>query len=229
MAIVTEYKCIDCGIELKDDGRVFIWDGESHETRDFLILMRTCEWLNGAKISGRVNETYCSECKKFLKIYSICEAAEDIENPRETVMEGIERHIDLLGGELQRLKDIRKKSEYTIEKKDYYYIFKIPEYPDFFYSSYLLPHMTKDEVIKDALNDFHEQIDEVIESRQEMYDKFLNANYLVVEEDGWKDIDLSDKEKCPECGKEIFKYVNGNNPCPKCGGRLCPVSQICYD
>ncbi len=228
MAIVNEYQCIDCGFEMKDDGRVFILD-ESGETKDFLILMNTCHWLDNARVSGGVSETYCSDCDKYLKIYTINEVGEGIENPQKKVRKGIEKHISKMGAELQKLKDIRKKSEYTIEKVDYYYIFKIPEYSNFYYSSYLLPEMTREDVIKDALNDFYEEIDEVIDEMDECYNRFINANYVIEEADGWEDEDLSQKVKCPECGKEIVRHISSDSTCPKCGGRSFLASSICYD
>ena len=41
MAYVTEYTCSGCGLELVDDGRVFVWDDEHGWTEDFLLLMMT--------------------------------------------------------------------------------------------------------------------------------------------------------------------------------------------
>lgn len=231
MAVVNEFKCADCGVELADDGRVFVWDCDSHQTRDFLILMSTYMQLDSAKISGGVSETYCSGCDKFLKIYSIKKFSDDVENPCETVRRGIENYISEYGCELQKLKDIKKRSDYTIEKENDYYVIKIPEYENFYYSNYLFPQMSKEEVIQDALNDFHKEIDEVIESRQEKYQRYLNSNYLIVDDSDreFDDYDALEKVNCPECGREIFKYVNGEVPCPKCGGHLFCISSICYD
>ena len=98
-----------------------------------------------------------------------------------------------------------------------------------YYSSYLLPEMTREDVIKDALNDFYEEIDEVIDEMDECYNRFINANYVIEEADGWEDEDLSEKVKCPECGKEIVRHIRSDSTCPKCGGRSFLASSICYD
>ena len=232
MAIVNEYRCMDCGIELVDDGRAFVWDSESNRTRDFLILMGTHHWLYGAKISGDVDETYCRVCDKFLKVYSITEVAEGIGNPIDIVMEGIRNHIDDEARKLEKLKDIKRRAEYTITRKENYYVVKVPEWEDFFYSNYLFPQMTREEVIEDALNDFHKEIGGLIEVREKEYQKFLNSNILVVEDsklNPFDERDLSKKVNCPVCGSEVHKYVDSKIPCPKCGGRICCVNITCYD
>ena len=61
MAQVTEYKCINCGLELVDDGRLFYYDDESKQTIEFLYLILTRSYGIGSKIKGRVTETYCGE------------------------------------------------------------------------------------------------------------------------------------------------------------------------
>lgn len=230
MAIVTEYKCTDCGLELADDGRVFIWDAESGTTEDFLILMNTCQLLHGAKIRGSVYETYCSECGKFLKVYSIEEVMDGVENPCELVREGIDKHISQYGAELQRLKDIEKRSDYTIEKEDNHYIVRVPEY-DFYYSNYFFQYMSRQEVIEDALNDFHEEIGQEIEGKSRIHERYLNSIYLIVDDTGrlHDDYDVLEKVNCPECGKEIHKHVHHDIPCPRCGGKFFTMGEVCYD
>ena len=230
MAFVTDYTCSSCGLELTDDGRVFIWDEDSNQVRDFLILMSTCHLLNGAKISGNVNETYCRECGRYLKIYSITQSSQDISNPCEVIEKGIKKHIEEFGSELERLKEIRRKSQYSIEKEDNHYVVRIPEYESFYYSNYLFPHMTREEVIEDALNDFHEEIDELIEVRERAYRRYLDSNYLVVDERDRPDGEFNPKEmvECPVCGSQISRYVGHEIPCPRCGGQLSGFG-VCYD
>ena len=231
MAILNEFRCVNCGLELADDGRVFVWDSDSDQTIDFLILMSTYERLHGAKISGCVSETYCRGCNKFLKIYSIKEVGDGVEDPCEVVFNGIKNYIEECCRELEKLKDIKKRSNYAIEKEDNFYIVKIPEYEDFYYSNCFSVQMSKEDVIEDALNDFHKEIDEVIEIRQEKYQRYLDSNYLVVDntDRAFDEHDLLEKVNCPECGKEIFKYINDKVPCPKCGDHLLFVNCICYD
>lgn len=36
MVFVTDYICMDCGLEITDDGWVFVWDSKSNQTEDFL-------------------------------------------------------------------------------------------------------------------------------------------------------------------------------------------------
>ena len=230
MAYVTEYTCSGCGLELVNDGRAFIWDEEHEWTEDFLILMNTCQKLHGAKISGSVSETYCRNCSKYVKVYSITEVLGDIDNPCKVVMEGIGNYIDEYGRNLSRLKEIRKKSLYSIKREDNHYIVRIPGYDHFFYSNYLFPSMTKEEVIEDALNDFHEEIDEVIAAREKRYQRYLDSHYMVIDECGRPedDFDLCEKVNCPECGLEINKYVDFRIPCPRCGGQIFGMG-INYD
>ena len=230
MAFVTEYTCNGCGLELVSEDRMFRWDGESGMTEDFLLLMNICQKLNGAEIIGDVSETYCRDCEKYVKVYSITEVLDGIDNPCEAVMDGIKSHIDEYGRRLDELKDIRERSDYTIVKEGNHYVVRIPEYEPFYYSNYLFPQMSEEEVIRDALKDFHEEIDEVIESHEKRYQRYVSSSYLVVDDtDRPKGkFDLSEKVKCPECASKINKHVDGKLPCPRCGGSIIGFG-ICYD
>lgn len=222
MAHVIDYKCSGCGLELVDDGRAFVWNEETGRTEDFLILMSTYQKLYGAEISGSVSETYCSDCGKYVRVYSIHEVNGDIDDACEVVMRGIENHIREHGQKLSELKDIRKRSEYTISQEDDHFVVRIPEYEGFYYSNYLSPKMYKKEVIRDALKDFHEEIDALIESYEKRHQRYLDSHYLVVDNtDRPKDeFDIAEKVNCPECGSEINKHVDGQQPCPRCGGKI---------
>ena len=222
MAQVIDYKCHGCGLELVDDGRVFTWNAKSGVTDDFLILMSTYQRLYGAEITGSVSETYCRDCGKYVRVYSIQEVHGEIESPCDVVMKGIERHIAERGQKLSKLKDIRKRSEYTIETEDGHYVVRIPEYESFSYSNYLFPEMSRDEVIEDALKDFHEEIDEAIEFHEKRLQRYLDSHYLVLDETGRSrdEFDIYEKVKCPECGSEINRYVDYKLPCPRCGGMI---------
>jgi predicted Zn-ribbon and HTH transcriptional regulator len=230
MAYVTEYTCGDCGLELVDDGRVFVWDDNPERTEDFLILMNTYQKLHGAKITGNVSETYCRECGKYVKVYSITEVIDGIDDPCGAVMEGIHNYIDECGRELSRLNEIREKSEYSIVRQDNHYVVKIPDYEGFYYSNYLFPSMTREEVIEDALKDFHEEIDEVIAAREKRYRRYVDSHYLVIDERERPEdeFDIFEKVNCPECGLEISKHVDFKIPCPRCGGHIFGMG-IHYD
>jgi len=222
MAHVTEYTCNDCGLELVNDGRAFVWNEETDMTEDFLILMSTYQKFYGAEITGNVSETYCRECERYVKAYSITEVLEGIDDACDVVMKGIENNIREHGRKLSKLKDIRKRSQYTISEEGGHYVVRIPEYESFYYSNYLFPEMSKEEVIEDALKDFHEQIGGFIESYEKRHQRYLDSRYLVVDNTGrTKDeFDISEKVICPECGSEINKHVDGQLPCPRCGGRI---------
>ena len=228
MAEVTDLKCTGCGLELTDDGRAFIWDDKTKATKDFLILMSTCHLLYGAKISGRLSETYCSDCDRYVKIYIIKEAVEGIADPCEVVRQGIKRQTDECKAKIERLKDIRERSEYVVEKNEDYYLVSIPEYEGFRYSNYLFPEMTKEEVIRNAINTFHEEIDGEIEYLKKRYRSYVESHYLILDERDLGETDIREKVKCPECGSEIRKYVSAGQPCPRCGGLLFGFP-VCYD
>lgn len=118
MAIVNYYQCVECDLELADDGRLFYYDTDSGETIEFLILMSTVGLDRGSKIKGNVTETYCKSCDKYMRIYSIRES--EIENPCETVRKGIDKHISVIQSELERLKGIKRRSKYTIAPEEDY-------------------------------------------------------------------------------------------------------------
>lgn len=230
MAFVTEYTCQSCGLELVDDGRVFIWDEDSGETRDFLILMNTCHLLHGPKINGSVSETYCPDCGKYVRVYSIQEVLDEVSNPCDVVLDGIAKNIRECGRRLDELKDIRKRSDYLIRKEENHYIVTVPEYEGFYYSSYFFPEMSREEVIEDALNDFHEEIDQHIGEYEKRYLRYRDSICMVLDETGRSgdEFDIHEKVECPGCGRKINKYVSHELGCPVCGGAIYGMG-IHYD
>jgi hypothetical protein len=107
MAFVRSYSCPECGFELADDGRLFYYDSDSKEIIEYLLLMSTVDRDKGSKIKGDVSETYCKTCDRYILVYSIREAEGDIEDLCETVMKGIEKHINSCHEELKRMNDIK--------------------------------------------------------------------------------------------------------------------------
>jgi len=223
MAIVNYYQCVGCGLELADDGRLFYYDTDSGETIEFLILMSTVGLDRGSKIKGNVTETYCKSCDKYMRIYSIRES--EIENPCETVRKGIDKHISVIQSELERLKGIKRRSKYTITPEEDYYVVDFPEWGDFYHVDDE-PEMSKEDVIKDALSQFHEEIDYKINS---MDDKVAESIIVVLDERGKGEDDPSEMVECPDCGSEVNKYVSNLNECPKCGGLFGCINSVCYD
>jgi hypothetical protein len=231
MAFVRSYSCPECGFELEDDGRLFYYDSDSNEIIEYLLLMSTVDLDNGSKIKGDVSETYCKTCDRYILVYSIREAEGDIEDLCETVMKGIEKHMSSCHEELKRMNDIKKRSEYTITREDDYYVVRIPEWEDFYYSSSLFPEMSREEVIEDDLNDFHEEFDEIFDDLAKRYDKQFNAIYLILDERGKlnDEPDRSEKVTCPKCECEVNRYAEPLDSCPRCGADMCMSGPILMD
>ena len=229
MAIVNDYKCMDCGLEITDDCRLFHHDEESGETVDYMLLMSTVNLGFKSRICGSVSETYCRDCNRHILVYTIREIIGEVENPCKTILEGVEKHRSNLLKELDKLNEIKRKEEYVIVEKDNHYEVTFPGLDGFFYSSYLLPHMGREEVINDALDDFHEQIDDKFDRLQARYDRLARAMILVVDENGKIRDDGSEKVNCPECGREIDKHIKSNSKCPRCGSRMGLMKSMCCD
>lgn len=219
MAQITEYKCINCGLELVDDGRRFYYDDESKQTIDFLWLMSTAGCDMGSKIKGRASETYCGNCKKPLKIYIIEECAEDISNPCEMVKEGIKNYAAQYPGKISELKEIRKNPNYTFEPNEYgAYTLKVPEFNDFQFTNITNPEWSKKKAMKYVFDEFYKDINELIRYYEETYENYLNSIYLIIDKsnDSEYDYDSLEKVHCPECNKEIYKNFHYGMPCPNC-------------
>ena len=231
MAIVNEYRCFDCGLDITDDGRLFYYDSTSEVTVDYLLLMSTVDLPGNSAIQGKISETYCSHCDKYMLVYSIREIAGEVENPCEIIKKGIANRITGYVERLNQLNEIKKRAEYNLAEKENYYVVTFPDSDDSYYSNYLFPHMTKEEVIEDALKGFHVNIDDEFDSVAEKHDKLSNAIILVIDESDrrYDEDDSSDEVNCPECGAETSKYVGHDSDCPRCGGRVMMTNTICYD
>lgn len=219
MAQIIEYKCINCSLELVDDGRRFYYDEESKQTFDFLVLMLTVNRDLGAKIKGRTSETYCGNCKKPLKIYIIEECADDISNPCGVVMDGIKNHACEYPGKISELKEIRKNPNYTFKPNEYgAYTLKVPEFNDFQFTNITNPEWSEKKARKYVFDEFYKDIDESIKYYEETYEKYLNSIYLIVDKSSNQEYNHDSLEKvhCPECNKEIYTEVYSGMPCPNC-------------
>lgn len=185
--------------------------------------MNTYQYLNDGKITGDVCETYCKKCDEIINVYTIRKIKEDIDNPHKKVMEGIENYIARQGRKLEKLKDIKKRHYYIITKKQNYYEVKIPEYEDYIYSSKNSPEMTVKEIIKKALSILPKEIDSSIERQEKTYNKYLNSNYLVINDSKrLNDFDDTITEvNCPICDSKIDKNIIGNIACPRCRYEIC--------
>lgn len=232
---MDRYKCDECGFELEDWSVHFFYDSKLKVTRDYVLVFKTVGLSKGSKIKGYVDETYCWNCEKFVRIYRIIEK-DDVENACELVEQGIQNYIDNKLIEINKLKEIKKREEYTIKKiippyyDKHYYKVTFPELND--KNTYISDYeLDEDDVIEKALDGFHKQMDMLINDNLERYKKDIGANYIVLDESNksYMDFNPSEKVTCPECNVNINKYVNEKNPCPKCGGVLSLTDTIYFD
>lgn len=238
MAIIEEYKCGDCGIDLVNDGMLFYYDSESEITDIYLWLFSTVHIADNSKIKGYVSKTYCWKCKKPVNVYAITEIEGDFENVCEIVQKGIDNYISNELAEINELKEIKRREKYTVQKikreiapgiYDCHYEVTFPE-SDELYDYIGDDGSSRDEVIKEALESFHEEIDGVLDYRIERYEDHIGASYLILDEtEKSGEFNSLEKVSCPECHEEINKYVNEETPCPKCGGKLILMHTMCVD
>ena len=72
----VSYKCQDCGFEFENDGvSEFYIDNEYNQLHEFLPLIIPNENFSSSKIKGRIYKTYCNNCKRNIKVYSIKESS----------------------------------------------------------------------------------------------------------------------------------------------------------
>ena len=213
MVLVSKAQCIDCGLELADDGRVFTWNSKTGLTEDFLILMRTHHRLDEAEITGDVHVTYCSKCGKYLRVYEIQKASPDITNPVKTVCEGIKNHIMQCTAKINHLKEIRNNPDYKLKEEDYCMLE---------HTNTLNPEWIQNTPEKILLEEFLSEIDSSIRYLEKSYEKYANSMYLVGEQ-------FPDKVECPGCGDTILKKPVFPLTCPRCGGIMCFSGPMCLD
>lgn len=186
----------------------FYYDEESKQTIDFMVLMMTAGRDYNSKIRGRMSETYCGECGKYVRIYVILEA-EEYENPIETIREGIHKSHEALLAEINELIEIKKREEYTVGMDSDSYIIRFSE-TDYRYYKYFKPvnigrafdeaakkyglEVVKggdyeppvfkniNDAIISAKMDFHEDIGSRINHLSEEYEKSMDSIYIILDE-----------------------------------------------
>lgn len=225
MVFIDEYKCFKCHTKFIDDGRLFYYDSTSNETIDYILVRLTVGCDKDSKIKGYVNQTYCKDCGRFLRVYTISEVEGQFENVCEMVRKGIDNHIKKLGEEIQNLKDVLKQKNYVIEKKDSSYLVK---YPELEYWSYQIFYT--DEDIDNVKQYFHEKIEDMIENETIRYNEYKNAIYLVEDKsNSVNEYYSSKKVYCPICGRKINKFIKSFRRCPKCGWILIKINTLIAD
>lgn len=132
-----------------------------------------------SKIKGKVSETYCSECKKYLKVYVIEEC--NISDSCNIVREGIKNYIKKYQRKIDELKQIRQNPNYSIEKNEFgssYVV--IPGYDEFYL--YLSDSdLNNEKTAEYILAKFYRDIGESIKHYEEIYYKYVNSIYLIID------------------------------------------------
>ena len=184
--------------------------------------MLTVSWGDESEIRGRVTETYCRKCGRYLRIYFIDYLEENLLNIDDIIKEGIDKHSDRLLNEINELEEIKKRELYEVEKDDESFYVEFLEY------DFTEVGETKEKSIETALDEFHELIDDEIALKKEEYEKRKNSNYLIINEKK-SDYDPLSKINCSECGEEMHMFINSDVPCPKCGGHILATNTVFYD
>lgn len=112
------YTCEGCGFEIIEDFPLFYYDSDSNSVVEYILLMLTAGIDRESKIKGRVIETYCPHCNKFLKTYLIDEITCSDYDSKEIlriIKEGIDNRLKNLKvetkhriNELNQIKDRKK-------------------------------------------------------------------------------------------------------------------------
>ena len=226
-----EYTCEKCGEIFINRNEFFFYDPKFKVTIAYPFLYSTASLGEDSEIKGNVNETYCPNCKKFIRIYTITRLKSNIKNASEIVKEGINNYINMEMNEIDKLKEIKKREKYIIKKKkeefshgkyhNPHYTVTFPELNDgFIYNGEY--GLNKDKVINKALNRFHEKVNFFLDIKLKNYKKDIEANYIVLDTSNNKQNYYNSLNyiNCPECHAKINKYINEKTPCPKCGGKL---------
>ena len=207
MGSINVDKCLNCGLELVDNGLRFYYDEDSKQIIEYMILMRTVNWGSDSKIRGRVSETYCGECGKFVRVYVILES--EYENPIEIVREGIDNYLEELLSEIKELIEIKKREKYTIEKDSDTYIIRFIE-SDYKYHKWFKPtnigqafdeaakkcglvlvgdsgyeppvFENIDDAVSSAKKDFNEDIGSRVNYLTEKYKRYKDSIILILDE-----------------------------------------------
>lgn len=218
MVSVTEYKCTNCGLKFYDDGRCFYYDEELNQTVDFIITFITANWGSESKIKGKVSETYCSECKKYLKVYVIEEC--NISDSCNIVREGIKNYIKKYQRKIDELKQIRQNPNYSIEKNEFGSSYVVILGYDEFYLYLSDSDLNNEKTAEYILAKFYRDIGESIKHYEEIYYKYVNSIYLIIDKSDAESYSL-EKVCCPDCGNEINTKFD-ELKCPNCESLLMP-------
>lgn len=70
-----------------------------------------------------------------------------------------------------------------------------------------------------AFGNFFDEIDRQISYNRNFFKRKLNYYYRVEYWDSDK-YDNITTINCPKCGNEVYRFINADYPCPKCGGKL---------
>ena len=93
MGSETYYTCLNCGFEHVSGGKDnFFFDEESNKVKEYMLLMRTAEWLPEYNIGGYIEATYCKSCQKKVKTYVITETGNYSDNEAQSLVKEAIKH-----------------------------------------------------------------------------------------------------------------------------------------
>lgn len=245
MSFEDIYSCKNCDFEIRQEDELFFYDSDSKETVSYILLMSTAGMGKGFETKGSIYRSYCKCCDKFVKIYVIREGGS---NMIQQVYQGIKNNFEGYADKIHELKEIKKREKFSLKRKDGFYLVNFHELDSSYeYFDMLDIGDCEEEVVKIALKDFHETIDNQINLFEKLYQEESQMIHIVVDESeeqtkivpklirsilkinvGYSGED-GDFIKCPQCGNKIRKYVNEDSPCPKCGEKLICTDTIIWD
>lgn len=223
-----DYVCENCGFEIIENFPVFYYDSNTKSVVEYIILMLTVGMDKNSKIKGRVNETYCPHCNRFLKTYLIEEITCSDYDSKEIIKiikEGIDNRLKNLKVEtkdkINELNQIKDKKKCIIEKDGDTWSFYFPEADDADYYFNYDDFSSKEEMYKKAYDSFYEYIDSEISYEIEECQKNHDAIYNIIDvssEELKNEFDNLKHIPCPICNNDSLDFDSIS--CPKCGGTL---------
>lgn len=124
MAVHETYTCKDCSFEFTDQESLFFYNHNLNIIEEYTHLVSTAGISRGSKIQGRIYESYCKHCDKYIETYYITyvdcpeyNSEEIIDIVKSGIKNGLKRLKNETITKIEELKEIRLRKEYKIEKR----------------------------------------------------------------------------------------------------------------